>query len=217
VYSLLVEAEAAVRRWMRASLFLAAVLSVISVPLAVIFIGHNQGAAWTLAAAIGTALAALLSFFFSTVTYVKSSAEARSTNISRVRVRGYARHKRAARYLYVSLPKRLEGPGGLGKRNLVSYPTEVQLLLELSAIEQEAQGLLGEGHGTSVIRLRSRLQELGIWSDSDIYDFDVALRTRNKVVHGDEEELSEKSVTDAVETMRRLRQKLETSQPQEGS
>lgn len=90
------------------------------------------------------------------------------------------------------------------------------MLLELSVIEREAQALLGEGHNVSVIRLRSRLQELGVWSDSDVYDFDLALRTRNAVAHGDQE-LSRASVTKAVETMRRLRQKVEASQLQEGS
>jgi hypothetical protein len=90
--------------------------------------------------------------------------------------------------------------------------SEVRLLLELKAIEREAQALLGEGHSTSVIRLRARLQELEVWSDSDVYDFDVALRTRNKIAHGDQEELSRASVTKAVETMQRLRQKVEASQ-----
>ena len=68
----------------------------------------------------------------------------------------------------------------------------------------------------SVIRFRSRLQELGVWSEGDVYDFDVALRTRNEIAHGDENELSRGSVTKAVETMRRLRKKLETSRLQEG-
>jgi hypothetical protein len=30
------------------------------------------------------------------------------------------------------------------------------------------------------IRLRSRLEDSGVWSEEDVYDFDVALRTRNK-------------------------------------
>jgi hypothetical protein len=96
-------------------------------------------------------------------------------------------------------------------------PTEARLLYELSAIEREAQTLLGEEHSTSLIRLRSRLRELGVWSDGDVYDFDIALRTRNKIAHGDQEELSKASVAKAVETMQRLRGKVETRQLQKGS
>ena len=95
--------------------------------------------------------------------------------------------------------------------SLVESPTELRLLRELTAIEREAQALLGETPHTSVIRLRSRLQELGVWSENDVYDFDAALRIRNKVAHGDE--LNRVSVTEAVDTMQRLRRKLETSRP----
>jgi hypothetical protein len=92
------------------------------------------------------------------------------------------------------------------------YSAELLLLHELGTIEREASILLGEEHKVSVIRLRSRLHELGIWSDSDIYDFDLALRTRNKIAHGDLEELNKASVLEATETMRRLRQKVEANQ-----
>ena len=68
----------------------------------------------------------------------------------------------------------------------------------------------------SVIRLRSRLQELGVWSENDVYDFDVALRTRNEIARGDRNELSRGSITKAVETMQRLREKRETTRLQEG-
>jgi len=59
----------------------------------------------------------------------------------------------------------------------------------------EAQTLLGEEPNTSVIRLRSRLLELGVWSEGDVYDFDVALRTRNEVAHGKQKDLSRASVS----------------------
>jgi hypothetical protein len=94
--------------------------------------------------------------------------------------------------------------------------SEDRLLIELVQIEREAQALVGEGPTTSIIRLRSRLQELGVWSDDDVYDFDVALRIRNEVAHGDQEVLSRTSVAKAVETMRRLRQKVEANPLREG-
>jgi hypothetical protein len=88
-------------------------------------------------------------------------------------------------------------------------PIEIRLLSELDAIEREARALLGEDRATSVIRLRSDLQALGVWSESDIYDFDVALRARNQVAHGDRSELSRASLVKAFETMQRLRLKVE--------
>jgi len=85
---------------------------------------------------------------------------------------------------------------------------EVQLLGELSRVERQARILLGEDHPISVIQIRERLRDLGIWSDSDVYDFDLALRTRNEVAHGGRD-LNKTSVAEAVQIMQNLRQPLD--------
>jgi hypothetical protein len=89
------------------------------------------------------------------------------------------------------------------------------LLRELSVMERVGQDLLGEGHRTSVIRLRERLLELGIWNKGDAYNFDIALRTRNEIAHGDQGGVSIASVAAAVETMKRLREKVEQAEMHE--
>jgi hypothetical protein len=94
---------------------------------------------------------------------------------------------------------------------LLERGPEQQVLNELFALEIEARALLGEGPTASIIRLRSRLQDSGVWSEEDVYDFDVALRTRNKVAHRDQDELNKTSLAEAIETMERLRRKLEAT------
>ncbi len=85
---------------------------------------------------------------------------------------------------------------------------EVQLLGELSGIERQARILLAEDHPLSVIQLRERLRDMGIWSDADVFDFDVALRRRNQVAHGEQKDLSKTDVEEAVRVMQHLRQAL---------
>lgn len=185
--------EAVVNTGIRISLVFAAVLSVISIPLVVIFVGHNQGAAWTAAGTLVAAAGALISFTVSTVTYWKSDVLVKRSARVMLEVENFRSDTVKQRVVF------MEGPA------------EALLFNELSMIEQEAQALLGERHTTSVIRLRSRLQESGVWSESDVYDFDVALRTRNEIAHGDQKEITRASLADAVETMRRLREKVEAS------
>jgi hypothetical protein len=178
-----------VRGWMRISVVLAAVLSVAAVPIgAAVFGGLNKGA--NVASILGFVIAAL-SFLYTTVVYRKSSVEAEKLKESDSAIR--AQVVRAA-----GLPESQE-------------QLESELLLELHEIEADSKALLGEQYSASVIRLIPRLLELGVWSESDAFDFDAALRTRNQVAHGDEESLSQTSVTEALETMRRLRRKLEGS------
>jgi hypothetical protein len=190
----------ALRSLVPIALVVAAVLSVITIPVAVAFVSRSQGATWT---AVGTAiagLAALISFLFAWVTYARAS-----TIEAELRVRVFGLRIRI-------------GYASSGDPLLITEGTaEAQLLHELSVIEQDAQALVGEGHNISVIRLRSWLRASGIWSENDVRDFDDALRTRNGVAHGDEEELSRASVAKAVETMQRLRRKLEANQLEAGS
>jgi hypothetical protein len=185
-----------VTKGVRISLVLAAILSVVSIPVIVFLVSRNQGAAWTTVGSIAAVVAGLASFLFATVTYAKASEIRLSVHIMR--------------WFNLEIAYRRIPSGNTPQAT--EDTAEARLLHELSAMEQEAQALLGQGPNTSVIRLRTRLQELGVWSRSDVYDFDVALRTRNKVAHGDQEELSTTSVVEAVETMHRLRQKLEASQ-----
>jgi hypothetical protein len=192
LHSVPVEAEAAVRRATLILLILAALSSVVSIPVVVALVsGRTQSTTWVF---IGTAIAAgLTTFLFSTVTYWKSSGEARVKETTET-------IKASAGSVVIT----------------VEGPAEAKLLQELSAIEREAQALLGEGPSTSVIRLRSRLLELGVWSKKDVYDFDVALRTRNEIAHGTQRDVSRTSINQAIETIRRLRQKVETSRSLEG-
>lgn len=173
---------------MRIIVVLAAVLSVVVIPIIFALIGHNQGAVWAEGLGIAGITTAAIGFLFTTVTYRKFSIDLNKSMQPDL--------KYTSNYNVI----------------ITEGPTEAQLLRELNMIEREAQALLGEGQNTSVIRLRSRLEELGIWSENDVYDFDFALRVRNVVAHGDQQELSRASVTRAVETMRRLRQKVEASQ-----
>ncbi len=204
LYPLFVEAETVVSRGIRIFLVIAAAaVSVVSIPFVVILAGGSQGVAWSLAGIVAAVVGALVSFLFATAAYYESSRE------------------RTMRKVLESLNKLPSGtavtdPGSEHVLIVTEGPAEASLLQELSALEREAQRLFDEGHSTSVIRLRSRLRESGVWSDKDVYDFDIALVTRNKIAHGDQEELSKASVIKAVETMRRLRGKVHASQLQEG-
>lgn len=171
-------------------LAIAAALSVVAIPVVVALVSHNSATTW----AVVGAVAGLTSFLVVTATYWQSfrsqaSAEEEATKVSKAH------------------------PGQVVI--LTEGPVEIQLLEELRATERDAQALLGEGPNTSVIRLRSRLLELGVWSEHDVYDFDVALRTRNEIAHGNQE-VSRTSISKAIETIRRLRQKVVASQTREG-
>ena len=184
------------RRAITILLVLSAALSVVAIPIVVALVSRNSAEAWTVAGTTAAAGAGLISFLFSTVTYwqtskIRASAEKEATKASKAH------------------------PGQVVI--LVEGPAEAQLLQELIATEREAQALLSEGPNTSVIRLRARLLDLGVWSERDVYDFDVALRTRNEIAHGEQKEVSRTSISQAIDTIRRLRRKVEASQLQEGS
>ena len=184
------EAEAAVRRGRSILLVLAASLSVVAIPIVVALVSHNSATTWIV---VGT-VTGLIGFLVPTVTYWQSFRSRASAE------------KEAARTSKAHPDQVIL---------LTEGPMEVQLLEELSAAEREAQALLGERTNASVIRLRSRLLDLGVWSERDAYDFDVALRTRNKIAHG-EQEVSRTSVSQAIETIRRLRQKVGADRSAEG-
>jgi ABC-type phosphate transport system substrate-binding protein len=189
MYLLSTQAEAAVRRGTSVLLAFAAALSVVAIPVVVALVSRNSATAWTVVGIV----AGLISFLVATVTYwhsfrSRASAEKEAAKASKTH------------------------PGQIFI--LTEGPVEAQLLEELSATEREAQALLGEGTNTSVIRLRSRLLERGVWSERDVHDFDVALRTRNEIAHG-EQEVSRTSTSQAIETIRRLRQKVEAGHSSE--
>lgn len=164
--------------------FLAALLSVVSIPVVAALASRNQSSTWVIIGTAASIAAGIATFLFSTATYL--SAEKKATKTA-----------------------------GKPPENTIIYvegPAEIRLLRELGVTEREAQALLGEGTSTSVIRLRSLLLEAGVWSENDVYDFDIALRTRNEIAHGTQEDLSRTSINQAIETMRRLRRKVEASQ-----
>lgn len=193
---------------MRILTVIAAAMSVLLVPVVSILISHSHADIWASAATIADLLGAgvgiLTSFLFSTFTYLFSSEREQTRRILRVIVE--------------KDPIRIKPSFTISSH----APIVVQLAFELDSIEQEGKKLLhkkllNEEPSVSVIRVRSRLYESGVWSKRDLYDFDIALRTRNEVAHGDYEKLSKASLINAVATMRRLRRKLESSQLQEST
>lgn len=182
------------RKGMRVLVVLAAALSVVAIPF-IALVGNKHSDAWTATATgVASVATAVAAFAFSSITYWKSSKIQAASEEKSVEMRSILEHNVIA---------------------LAEGPVDIQLLREFSAIEREAQNLLGGGSNISVIRLRSRLLELGIWSERDVYDFDVALRTRNQVAHGEQADVTRASMSQAIDTIRRLRQKVEASQLRE--
>lgn len=183
-------------------IFAAATLSVIAVPLIAALVGHLN-AAWV-ATIIGSVAAAVLAA--TTLVFWLYSRGVASGSELQVQA-----HLKALN-LQISLERDAIRRLRESELLLAASPLEVQLLNELDAIEREARTALGEGPSTSIIRIRAGLQDSDVWSEEDVYDFDVALRTRNKVAHGDQEGLTKASLAEAIETMKRLRGKLEATQ-----
>ena len=63
------------RRGIRICLVVAAALSVVSIPVVVLIVSHNQSAAWTDVSIILAAVGVLVSWLFTTVTYWKTSSK----------------------------------------------------------------------------------------------------------------------------------------------
>lgn len=186
-------------------IFVAATLSVIAIPLIAASVTHLNA---TLVASIVGATGAVVGASATGVYWAYSQGMKAG--------REAAARREAEKYSAFSMRLASDAisPGELFptmERRLERLP-EMLLLKELSVIEREARDLLGERQSTSIIRIRSRLRDSGVWSEEDVYDFDTALRVRNKVAHGDQGELTKTSLAEAIETMKRLRRKLEASQ-----
>jgi hypothetical protein len=180
----------------RVTRLLAAVLSVLVLPIAAAFGANNN---WTAGILISIA-----GFLVSTAAYALTGPSLVQGKKKKKKRKKKKRKKKKG--------KKRPSTALAGFVTVATEgPAEIRLLEELSEIEGQAQELLGEGRHLSVIGLRSRLQELGVWSENDVYDFDVALRARNDIAHGDKETLSKETVTRAAETMRLLRLKIEES------
>lgn len=86
-----------------------------------------------------------------------------------------------------------------------------QLLVDqVVGLEVDAQSVLDRvlgGRNRTIFDLRADLAHTGIWTFSDVEDFDRAVRVRNAAVHGDS--VSEKDVATASKTVRRLRSRLD--------
>jgi hypothetical protein len=217
MHSLSVEAEVAVKREIRTLLiFAAAASSVVAVPLIAALVAHLSAAEIAVTVSVtAAAVGAIATLIFSAYSRRQNSADQAIIEYERDRLATLAEILKA-------LPPRAvlreHGEGPIEVMILPPAPAErsrltpeVQILAELADIEGEARALLGEGSSASIIRIRSRLRDSGVWSEEDVYDFDTALRVRNKVAHGDQEELTKTSLAEALEIMKRLRRKLETS------
>jgi hypothetical protein len=170
-------------RWgIRVAIIVAATLSVAAIPVAVSAIGVDRAS--TIATVVSIAIA-VVTFLFSLVTYRVVWHREDSSGDS-------------------------EGNGKVFRVD-GGLQAELDLMTELSMIEADARNLLGSSYGSSIFSARVRLRESEIWSDQDVSDFDDALRTRNQIAHGDDEMLNTALVAGALETMRRLRRKLETA------
>jgi hypothetical protein len=89
-----------------------------------------------------------------------------------------------------------------------SEPAQI-LVDQVAGLEVDAQSVLNRvlgGRNRTIFDLRADLAHAGIWTSSDVEDFDRAVRVRNAAVHGDL--FSEKDVTNASKTVERLRSRL---------
>jgi hypothetical protein len=68
-----------------------------------------------------------------------------------------------------------------------------------------------------VIRIRSRLLELGIWSERDVCDFNDALVVRNKVARRDAERPTAVALSNAASVLQHLRWKMLESEHRPGA
>lgn len=83
-----------------------------------------------------------------------------------------------------------------------SEPAQI-LVDQIAELEVDAQSVLDRvlgGRNRTIFDLRADLAHAGIWTSSDVEDFDRAVRVRNAAVHGDL--FSEKDVTNASKTCR---------------
>ncbi len=94
------------------------------------------------------------------------------------------------------------------------------LLIRLMAsIEQLVQdrdkGSLGSRGGTaqpvSLQQVRLRMSNDGVWTKEDVIGFDIAVRARNKIVHGDIGDVDPIDLAYAVAKSRQLREKIQAS------
>jgi hypothetical protein len=150
-----------VRREARAFLIIAVTtLTVVALPLLAAFVVHLNGVAiGTIGAAVAAVVGALATLTFS---------------YSAGRAAGAAQAE-------------LEAQRAVYAKQIVLLTegrAELRLLSELGAIEKEARSLLGERPSSSIVLIRSRVQDPGIWSAEDVYDFDNALRTRIRLRMG---------------------------------
>ena len=188
------------KTWARLALIGAAALSVIAVPVIAFAISSSiaRDSAF-LAVVISTALAGI-SLGVTTVTYWQVSTKMRDYSPSLRE--SLARLNQTSQFL-------LERPES---KEYVEY----SLVQELAAIERRGQAVLGETGVTSIIRIREGLRSANVWSEHDVKDFDLALRARNNVVHGDSNRLDLKELAEACSTMRRLRETLDRHAPLTG-
>ena len=84
-----------------------------------------------------------------------------------------------------------------------------ELVHKFAALELAAGRILSKAESVSLIRIRSGLQRQGTWTDGDVTAFDDALRVRNRVVHGENNDLDRDSLKAALITVNSLHQKLD--------
>jgi hypothetical protein len=192
-------------------LVLSSMLSAACIPLSVAWIEHHHGSRISATATAISIMAVLGSFLFSMYTHLKAFGQ-----------RPLA-PRRADDFTLESILSRPYTLGGgvrvvAGKTSRLAVRLDAilsdgdtlaeQLLAELDAIECTAQVLIGERRRISVIRIRPRLLELGIWSERDICDFNDALRVRTRVVRREMEKPTTVELATAVSTLQHLRWKM---------
>lgn len=82
------------------------------------------------------------------------------------------------------------------------------LIRELNSVLKTAEVKFPSLAGRTPIAMRSFLSENSVWSREDVLRFDEALRTRNEIVHAVGDFPDESVISNALESVRSLRQKI---------
>lgn len=97
--------------------------------------------------------------------------------------------------------------------------TAIRLIQTLASIEKTAlkvlqgrpQSTMHESHPLSLRQIRVAMLDLGIWTREDTIGFDIALRARNAIVHGDLQSVDTVDLGYAVEKAEQLLGKIRAS------